>query len=292
MFNDLRPFPNDSEVNLLGKLLERLGGTANPLDDENTLLAKMLRQLDGDAVTVSDLDARYLRLDGGILTGQLRIERPGEQTTDNPALNFAEYWNNAAVTFSLIRGRVTQTAANTQSNFLDFAKNSDLIFRVRTNGTLVSERHEGDNFENMLQIRKRGSTAGGKDAALATGVGIAALDSYGWDSASFILAARVISVTTEAFSVGNNGTELQFFATPNASATTVKRFTVGGSRVSMTNVPFRLQGFTVATLPTSPLQGDTAYVTDATAPTFLGAAVGGGAVVSPVFYNGAAWVTV
>lgn len=48
-------------------------------------------------------------------------------------------------------------------------------------------------------------------------------------------------------------------------------------------------GFTVATLPAG-TQGDFAYVTDALAPAYLTAVVGGGAVVTPVFYNGAAWV--
>ena len=37
--------------------------------------------------------------------------------------------------------------------------------------------------------------------------------------------------------------------------------------------------------------GATAYVTDATAPTYLGTLTGGGAVVCPVFYNGTAWVS-
>ncbi len=49
-------------------------------------------------------------------------------------------------------------------------------------------------------------------------------------------------------------------------------------------------GFTVATLPTNVPTGSRAYVTDATAPTFLGTLTGGGAVVCPVFYNGSAWV--
>lgn len=48
--------------------------------------------------------------------------------------------------------------------------------------------------------------------------------------------------------------------------------------------------FTVATLPAAGTQGRRAWVTDATAPTFLGALTGGGAVVSPVFDNGTAWV--
>jgi len=52
----------------------------------------------------------------------------------------------------------------------------------------------------------------------------------------------------------------------------------------------RLKSYTVATLPVG-TAGDTAYVTDATAPTYLGALTGGGAVVCPVFYNGSAWVS-
>ena len=56
------------------------------------------------------------------------------------------------------------------------------------------------------------------------------------------------------------------------------------------NARYGLVGYTVATLPSGLLQGTRAYVTDATAPTFLGALTGGGAVVCPVFYNGTAWI--
>lgn len=52
-----------------------------------------------------------------------------------------------------------------------------------------------------------------------------------------------------------------------------------------------LTGYTVATLPAAGTAGRVAYVTDATAPTYLGALVGGGAVVTPVFDNGSAWVS-
>lgn len=52
----------------------------------------------------------------------------------------------------------------------------------------------------------------------------------------------------------------------------------------------RLKNYTVATLPAG-VQGDTAYVTDALTPTYLGMLVGGGAVVAPVFYNGTIWVS-
>ena len=51
----------------------------------------------------------------------------------------------------------------------------------------------------------------------------------------------------------------------------------------------RLKSYTVATLPANPIQGDCAYVTDASAPTFMSVIVGGGAVVTRVFYNGTNW---
>lgn len=52
----------------------------------------------------------------------------------------------------------------------------------------------------------------------------------------------------------------------------------------------RLKGYTVGTLPTG-TQGDTAFCTDLLLPTFLAVAVGGGAVVGKVFYNGTNWIT-
>lgn len=64
-------------------------------------------------------------------------------------------------------------------------------------------------------------------------------------------------------------------------------FDASGNLTSRLNL--RLKGYTVATLPAG-TQGDTAFCTDLLAPGFLVAAVGGGAVVGPVFYNGTAWV--
>ena len=50
-------------------------------------------------------------------------------------------------------------------------------------------------------------------------------------------------------------------------------------------------GYTVATLPAAGTAGRYTYVTDATLPTYLGALIGGGSVVCPVFDNGTAWVS-
>lgn len=67
----------------------------------------------------------------------------------------------------------------------------------------------------------------------------------------------------------------------------------GTGIVNVTQGIIRLAAaFTVATLPAAGTQGRMAYVTDALTPTFLTLAVGGGAVVTPVFDNGGSWVTV
>lgn len=52
--------------------------------------------------------------------------------------------------------------------------------------------------------------------------------------------------------------------------------------------PVVLKGYTVATLPAG-AEGMTAYCTDLLAPGFLVAAVGGGAVKGPVFFDGVSW---
>ena len=59
-----------------------------------------------------------------------------------------------------------------------------------------------------------------------------------------------------------------------------------GNIVLATNIA----GYTVATLPAGTV-GQFAYVTDATAPTYLGTLTGGGSVRCPVFHNGTNWVS-
>lgn len=49
-----------------------------------------------------------------------------------------------------------------------------------------------------------------------------------------------------------------------------------------------MKNYTVATLPAG-TRGDIAYVTDALLPSFLTTVAGGGAVVTPVFFDGSTW---
>lgn len=55
--------------------------------------------------------------------------------------------------------------------------------------------------------------------------------------------------------------------------------------------PVTLKGYTVAGLPVG-IQGDLAFCTNLLLPAFLAVAVGGGAVVGPVFFDGTNWVTI
>ncbi len=53
----------------------------------------------------------------------------------------------------------------------------------------------------------------------------------------------------------------------------------------------QLRVYTVSTLPIAGQMGRLAAVSDATAPTYLGALTGGGTVKTPVFDNGTSWVS-
>lgn len=55
-------------------------------------------------------------------------------------------------------------------------------------------------------------------------------------------------------------------------------------------IPNKLKGYTVDTLPEG-IEGDTAYVTDADKPSYLGVAIGEGGVTCKVFFNGTNWIT-
>jgi hypothetical protein len=62
-----------------------------------------------------------------------------------------------------------------------------------------------------------------------------------------------------------------------------------GDHIAFANI-ISTNGYTVATLPVSPLEGSRAFVTDALTPAFLTPLVGGGGIVCPAFYDGTNWI--
>lgn len=116
----------------------------------------------------------------------------------------------------------------------------------------------------------------------------------GIGTTSTVSARLHVIKTTEQVRIGYDTSN--YYSTTVSSAGAVTFNAVGASSsfifsdTVIFNAPARLFGYTVATLPAGPTKGDTAYVTDATAPTFLGVIAGGGAVNCPVFYDGTNWV--
>ncbi len=73
-----------------------------------------------------------------------------------------------------------------------------------------------------------------------------------------------------------------------AGSTTLTLPTTSGT--VLTSAAVSLPVYTVGSLPAAGTAGRLAYVTDALAPTFLVAVSAGGAIKTPVFDNGTAWV--
>ena len=147
--------------------------------------------------------------------------------------------------------------------------------------------------------------------------GVAAVGNYntiiGYNAGPHIGSANNVIIGNQAQGFSNSGGSLTIIgdsSSTNSSGltnvtligqgvvgTTSNQVVLGNTSVTSTLVrglqnqtPMRLKGYTVATLPAG-TQGDTAFVIDATSPTYLGTLTGGGSVVCPVFYDGANWVS-
>jgi hypothetical protein len=106
-------------------------------------------------------------------------------------------------------------------------------------------------------------------------------------SASSQLHVKTISSTAVGMILDTQASPTGDIMQLKSNGTTVTSVNASGKVI--TGLPLNLPSYTVATLPAG-VMGDIAYVTDALAPSFLATVVGGGAVVTPVFYNGTNWV--
>lgn len=104
-------------------------------------------------------------------------------------------------------------------------------------------------------------------------------------------SGNITPLTTNVSSLGGTSNLFSNLYVTNASTTNLTVATQATMASTTMTAPLRLKGYTVATLPQC-VQGDTAFVTDALAPTFLATVAGGGAIVSPVFCNATnSWVS-
>ncbi len=138
---------------------------------------------------------------------------------------------------------------------------------IRYNGSLVSSPTDIVNGNILSQINFRG---------------------YDTNTAAPQSGVSIVCTATGNWSGSERGAKLAFNTTAPGTTASTATLTLSGPSAVFDAV-VRLKGYTVATLPAGTV-GDTAYVTDALAPVFLGAVAGGGAITCTVFYNGANWV--
>lgn len=167
-------------------------------------------------------------------------------------------------------------------------------------------RYAGNGDHPKFQLSANGLDFGRRDGSfwgesideitmsMASSTGKWQIGSFGVTTPTPGNAWLQITATSTQFQSGFDASNYWNASTTAVGSTT---FDAVGSGASfnfsdkvVANDVVRLKGYTVATLPTG-TQGDTAYVTDAVLPTFLGTLTGGGSVVTPVFHNGTAWVS-
>lgn len=179
-------------------------------------------------------------------------------------------------------------------------------------GGLALTTWSASNNGPILDFNSSRANSVGTHTIVANGNFLGVLDFRGSDGTQFINGVRIIASVDGIPGLNDMPGKLGVLTTPDGSATSVERLTIrasGNVGIANTNplftlditgtlnvtgkttvgAPVNLKNYTVATLPAG-VRGDVAYVTDALGPTFLVAVVGGGAVVAPVFYNGANWV--
>ena len=162
--------------------------------------------------------------------------------------------------------------------------------RLNFGGTTNSFNAIGRDAVNGFTLQAADATATWNDANTAASGTVT--DRYLLGIATPTLSSTNATVTYTRASTLFLGGEPA--AGTNVTITTAYALQVAAGKsyfggVAIHNAPVRLKSYTVAGLPAGN-QGDTAYVTDALAPAFLTAVVGGGAVVTPVFYDGTNWV--
>lgn len=185
----------------------------------------------------------------------------GTITTSQP-FSIAQTWNANTAFVALV-----VDATSTLSD------NNGKLFQLKRSG---ASKFYVDEFSNVYV---GGATTGGI-LLTAPNMKFASNSLVSWSATSTMNSTQDIGFSRNAAGVLeiNNGTAAGTFRDVKA-------------RNVISDNTVRLKGFTVATLPASPVVGDMAYVTDATAPTYNAALTGGGAVVVPVFYNGSAWTS-
>lgn len=158
-------------------------------------------------------------------------------------------------------------------------------------GAMSFYTNDGSTLAERLRINNTGLIGIGISASIAARLHVVSTTEQirtGYNTTNYFSSTVASNGATTFNSVGS-GSAFTFSDPVSVTGALSSTSTVTGTNIIST-ATVRLKGYTVGTLPAG-VQGDCAFVTDATAPTFMGIAVGGGAVVAKVFYDGTNWIT-
>lgn len=283
----------------------------------NTMTVKNSRVLIN---TPTDDGSNTLQVAGGTKITETSLAASGSLA--GSALTVNQTWNTTGNPTAIL-ANVTNTASGTSAKLMDLQVGGSSKFSVNKDGSAFATSINnvflgfgGGNIGNNLAFGQyalaanstgvnnlaigflsmesnstgqgniaigRGSLQGKTTGSYNVAIGLLSGGGITTGSGNTILGANVtgLSSNLENNIILSNGTgaiKAQHDGT---------NWTLTGKVINTNTV--RLKSYTVATLPAGTV-GDMAYVTDALAPTYLGVLVGGGAVVTPAFYNGTNWV--
>jgi len=240
--------------------------------------------------------------------------------------NMVDTWNASGTTFTAVKMNVTDTASASGSLLMDLQIGSVTYANVKKTGNAFLRGSQlqfgGTNNEaagvgafvgsnGLTGINPSGSitwrvisASGGEDlyinrraaANLQFGAADAAAPVAQTLSVQSVVAGTTNIAGTNLTITGSQGTgtgaggDIIFQVAPASTTGSTQNTLATALRVYNTKTVAVGVAYTVATLPAAGIQGQRAWVTNATGPTFLGTLTGGGAVVCPVFDNGTAWV--
>lgn len=234
----------------------------------------------------------------------------GTITASAPVLDASQTWNNGAVTFTGLKFNVVSDTSAAASLLMDLQVGGVSQFQITKAGRINGPSGANVNINGAVEIftsqvriastlqfftdtnlTRRGA------ANLRFGAADAAAPVAQTLSVQSVVAGTTNTAGANLTVTGSQGTgtgaggSIIFQVAPAGSSGSAQNalataLTIANNRTVTIGV-----AFTVATLPAAGTQGRRAWVTDATAPTFLGTLAGGGAVVCPVFDNGTAWVS-
>ena len=193
---------------------------------------------------------------------------------------------------TIVQSSIMQTASTATSGNLYAYGASNTI------STTVSQLLFAGASTINHRITMRGTTsanpvAGASYAGLVIGTQDSTIASSGTHALFAQQVIKPLTITAGAGALTNSAT--LYLEAAATGATNNYNLWVAAGRTQLDGITvlgstLRLKSYTVATLPAG-VQGDTAYVTDALAPTYNATVLTGGSAVVPVFYNGTNWIT-